>query len=214
MVAEDRQRVIGQRAGGNVEHAGSNSPEILYMLGIIKSRPCEAVNVLVSAPRQGSRAQRRRRRLRTASRHADLLAKEVVAALRGPLVGHFGHGRGRRNGVDCGHIAERVCDVADGGIAVHGHLDAQVEDLLYGVGFQPNDLHGFIIKKQIPQSQGKWRYKRAKACAPRRIFFAAASGICAHAQIKGSRFSIPACMTFKASFSLALRRQSMHIAIF
>ena len=29
---------------------GSSSPDILYMLGIISSRPCEAVNVVVSAP--------------------------------------------------------------------------------------------------------------------------------------------------------------------
>ena len=29
---------------------GSNSPAILYMLGIISSSPCEAVNVVVRAP--------------------------------------------------------------------------------------------------------------------------------------------------------------------
>ena len=30
--------------------AGSSSPAILYMFGIIRSRPCEAVNVVVRAP--------------------------------------------------------------------------------------------------------------------------------------------------------------------
>ena len=29
---------------------GSSSPAILYMLGIMSNRPCEAVNVVVSAP--------------------------------------------------------------------------------------------------------------------------------------------------------------------
>ena len=30
--------------------AGVSSPAILYMFGIIRSRPCDAVNVVVSAP--------------------------------------------------------------------------------------------------------------------------------------------------------------------
>ena len=136
MVAEDRQRVIGQRAGGNVEHARQQLAGDLVHVGDHQKQ------ALRGGERAGQRA-RGKGAVHSAGGaafglhlgDADLLAKEVVAALRGPLVGHFGHGGGRRDGVDCGHIAERVCDVADGGIAVHGHLDAQVEDLLYGIGF-------------------------------------------------------------------------------
>ena len=60
--------------------------------------------------------------------------------------------------------------MADGGIAVHGHLDAQVEDLLYGVGFQPNDLHGFIIKKQFRKVKGNGVTKGQKHALPGGFF--------------------------------------------
>ena len=39
MVAEDVQRVGSDRTRGNVEYAGSSSPAILYIFGIISSRP-------------------------------------------------------------------------------------------------------------------------------------------------------------------------------
>ena len=37
-------------ARGDVETAGVSSPAILYMFGIIRSRPCDAVKVVASEP--------------------------------------------------------------------------------------------------------------------------------------------------------------------
>src|SRR5208337_78575 len=48
MVAEDRQSLCGDGSGGNMQDA--SSPAILNMFGIISSRPCEAVKVVVKAP--------------------------------------------------------------------------------------------------------------------------------------------------------------------
>jgi len=39
VIAEDRQALRGQRTGCDVKTAEVNSPAILYMLGIINSRP-------------------------------------------------------------------------------------------------------------------------------------------------------------------------------
>jgi hypothetical protein len=41
---------VATRARRDVHHVGVSSPAILYMLGIISSRPCDAVKVVVSAP--------------------------------------------------------------------------------------------------------------------------------------------------------------------
>ena len=45
----DRPWAASERAA-TWNTAGVSSPAILYMFGIISSRPCEAVNVVVSAP--------------------------------------------------------------------------------------------------------------------------------------------------------------------
>ena len=53
---------------------------------------------------------------------ADRLAEQVHAVMRGPVIRNFRH-RGRRgDGVDRGHVAERIRDVADSSIAVNGHF--------------------------------------------------------------------------------------------
>jgi hypothetical protein len=50
MVAEDRQALAGDGAGGDMEDGRVNSPASLYMLGIISSNPWEAVKVVHRAP--------------------------------------------------------------------------------------------------------------------------------------------------------------------
>ena len=50
VVAEDGERVRGQRAGGDVEDGGVSSPAILNMLGILAASPWDAVKVQVRAP--------------------------------------------------------------------------------------------------------------------------------------------------------------------
>ena len=62
---------------------------------------------------------------------ANLLAEQIGAAVGRPLVGDFSHRRGGSDGVNGGHIAERISDMADGGIAVHSEFDAQWNDLLH-----------------------------------------------------------------------------------
>ena len=59
------------------------------------------------------------------------LTKQILTILRRPLIRDFRHGRGRRDGVNGCHIAERISDMADGGIAVHSEFDAQWNDLLH-----------------------------------------------------------------------------------
>src|SRR5262249_46238197 len=50
VVAEDTQALRGDRPRGDVETVDVSSPAILYMLGIISSRPWDAVKVVVSEP--------------------------------------------------------------------------------------------------------------------------------------------------------------------
>src|SRR5208337_1283431 len=50
LVAEDRQAVGGRVRAAMWKTVDVSSPAILYMLGIMRSRPCDAVNVVVSAP--------------------------------------------------------------------------------------------------------------------------------------------------------------------
>ena len=93
------------------------------MLGIIRSRPWLAVKVVVSAP-----ATRLPCTAPAApasdciSAYMDGLAEKVLRALGRPLIHDFRHGRGRGDGVNGCHVAERIRNVANGGIAVNGHF--------------------------------------------------------------------------------------------
>ncbi len=50
MVTENGEGMGSDGPGTHVKTQGSSSPAILYILGIINSKPCEAVNVVVKAP--------------------------------------------------------------------------------------------------------------------------------------------------------------------
>ena len=98
-----------------------SSPAILNMLGSISSRPCEAVNVVVSAPDCSAPC--------VAAGGARLalhllddgdVAPDVGHAGGRPFVGEFGHRRGWRDRVDRADLVDAVGDVGDGGVAVHG----------------------------------------------------------------------------------------------
>ena len=56
-------------------------------------------------------------------RNAYGLAEQVFPIMGGPLIRDFRHGGRRGDGIDGCHIAERVRNVADGGIAVNGQFD-------------------------------------------------------------------------------------------
>jgi hypothetical protein len=53
----------------------------------------------------------------------------------GPLVGDLRHGGRRGNGIDSGDVAESICDVADGSVAINGKFDAQRDYLLIVVKY-------------------------------------------------------------------------------
>ena len=75
---------------------GVNSPAILNMLGIISSRPCDAVNVVVKAPAwiaPWTRAGRPALALHLD--HVRHHAEDVLAAGRRPVVGQLAHVRTR-----------------------------------------------------------------------------------------------------------------------
>ena len=126
MIAEDVQGMIRQRAGGDVEHARH---QLAGDLVHVRDHQQQALG---SGERGGHRARGQgavhgagSARLGLHLSHADLLAEQVQAAMGGPLVGDLSHGGGRGDGVDSGHVAERIGDMADGGIAVNGKFDAQ-----------------------------------------------------------------------------------------
>ena len=86
--------------------AGVSSPAILNMLGIISSRPCDAVKVVASAPFCSAPCERAgRSRLGLHLHHLGHGAPEVRAAGRGPVVGVLGHRRRRGDRVDRDHLA-------------------------------------------------------------------------------------------------------------
>ena len=100
---------------------GVSSPAILYMFGIMRSRPCDAVNVVASAPAWSAPCT-----APAAPRlglHLDDVgdrAPEVRPALRGPLVGELAHGGGGRDRVDRDHLARAMGDRGDRLVAVEG----------------------------------------------------------------------------------------------
>ena len=82
VVAENREGVGGHCARRDVHRGGVSSPAILYMLGIISSRPCDAVKVVPRRRLAARRAARRPRRPRSASRSPRDRAPDVLACPR------------------------------------------------------------------------------------------------------------------------------------
>ena len=100
-----------------------SSPAILNMLGIISSRPWEAVKVVAS----DAGLQRAMQRAGGAAfalhlDHGGYGAPDVGLPLGGPLVRPFAHGRRWRNGIDGDDFVDLVGDVSRGFVAVDGDL--------------------------------------------------------------------------------------------
>ena len=126
VIAKDVQRVIRQRARGDVEHARHQ------LAGDLVHVRDHQQQTLGSGERGGHRAGgqgavhgARGARLRLHLGHADRLAEQVETPVGGPLVGHLGHGGRRGDRVNGGHVAECIRDMTDGGVAVNGKFDAQ-----------------------------------------------------------------------------------------
>ena len=88
---------------------GVSSPAILYILGIMSSRPWEAV-------KRGGKSAALEGSVHGAGSAAFALqlgddrdrAPDVALALRRPLIGELGHGGGGRNGINCNDFGEAV----------------------------------------------------------------------------------------------------------
>ena len=131
MVAEDAQGVRGQRAGAHVEHAGQQLAGDLVHIGDHQQK------ALAGSEGGGQRAGRqtavhgaRRARLGLHLAYVNGLAEEVLRTTRRPFIDYFRHGGGRSDGVNGRHVAERICNVAYGSIAVNGHLGCHWGSLL------------------------------------------------------------------------------------
>src|SRR5450631_455418 len=82
-----------------------SSPAILYMLGIINRRPCDAVKVVVSAPTCKEPCSAR---LALHLHHLGEGSPDVGSTFGRPLVRQLRHGRGRSDRVDRAHFVETV----------------------------------------------------------------------------------------------------------
>ena len=112
------------------------------MLGIISSRPCDAVKVVVS----DAGLQRAVQRAGGAAfalhlDHRRHGAPDVGLLLGGPLVRPFAHVGGRRDGINGDDFVGLMRDVGGGFVAVDGDLRTSVVDelvnspLLTSIGF-------------------------------------------------------------------------------
>ena len=99
-----------------------SSPAILYMFGIISSRPCEAVKVVPSAPACSAPCSAPAAPPSLCISMTVGNAPDVLAALLFPLVRPFAHRRRRRNGIDGNHLVQPVGYRGNGFISVENHL--------------------------------------------------------------------------------------------
>ena len=121
MVAEDRQRLRGQRTRRDVEHARQQLARNLVHIGNHQQQ------TLRCGERRGQRAALQRTvhgtrgtGLRLHFDDLDRLAEDVLATLGRPLVDQFRHGRRRRDGIDCSHLREQVGDVCRSVVSITG----------------------------------------------------------------------------------------------
>ena len=90
---------------------GVSSPAILYMLGIISSRPCEAVKVVVSAPAWSAPCTAPAAPASDCiSTTCGTLPHRCSLPVARPLVAELAHRRGRGDRVDRDHLAHTIGD--------------------------------------------------------------------------------------------------------
>ena len=123
MVAEDVQRMRGDRARRNVENRGQQFARDLIHVGDHEQKPL-AGGVSGGQCAGGERAVHRARgaAFRLHFGKAQLLAEHVHSACGRPFVRNFRHGRRRGDRVDRRDFREGIGDVAGGCIAVDRHL--------------------------------------------------------------------------------------------
>ena len=123
VVAEDGERLRGERAGGHVEDRRRQLAGDLVHVGDHQQEPLRRGE----GRRQRSRRERPVQRARGPAlalqlRHGRHRAPEIGATLGRPLVGPFPHGRGRRDRVDGDDVAELIRDASGRLVAVQGDV--------------------------------------------------------------------------------------------
>ena len=120
VVAEDRQRLRGERTCGNVKHAGRQFACDLVHVG---QHQQQALRRGVGR-REGAALQRAVHRTGSTALGLHLLdhrdvAPDVLDALRGPGVRQLGHGRRRSDRKDRRDLVDSVRDVGSRCVAIH-----------------------------------------------------------------------------------------------
>ena len=124
VITENVQRVIGQGAGADMEDRGRQFAGDLIHVGDHQQQALgRGEGGGQSAGGQGAVHSAGGAGFGLHFRNANSLAEQVLPVMGGPFVRDFRHGGRRGDGVDGCHIAERICNVADGGIAVNGQFD-------------------------------------------------------------------------------------------
>ncbi|MPN24337.1 hypothetical protein SDC9_171734 [bioreactor metagenome] len=101
----------GKQLSGNFIHVGDHQQQTL--------RGRERRGQSARDQRAVHRARRAAFRLHLRDTH--LLPEQVLASRGSPFVGDFGHRRRRSDGIYRRNVAECICDVRRGGIAINGH---------------------------------------------------------------------------------------------
>ncbi len=132
VIAKDGQRMGGQGAGAYVEHAGQQLAGDFVHVG---NHQQQALGCGVGGG-QRTCGQRTVHGPRSTGftlhfLYTNGLPKQVEPAFCSPFVYIFRHRGGRRDGIDCCHVAECIRDMADGTVAVNsyfsGHEDPSLQ---------------------------------------------------------------------------------------
>ena len=123
VITENAQGMSGQSTGADMENARQQLAGDLVHVGDHQKQALAGGEG--GGQRAGNKAAvhgARRARFGLHFAYMDGLAEKILRAFSRPLIHDLRHGRGRGDGVNGCHVAERIRNVANGGIAVNGHF--------------------------------------------------------------------------------------------
>ena len=120
VIAEDGQRMSGQRAGRYMDHAGQLASGNLVHVGDHQQQALGCgKRSRQGAGSQGSVDCAGRTAFGLHLGHTDRLAEQIQPAVGGPFVHTFCHDRRRRDRINRGDFGKRISDMGSSRIAVH-----------------------------------------------------------------------------------------------
>ncbi|MPM24338.1 hypothetical protein SDC9_70820 [bioreactor metagenome] len=121
MVAEDVQRVGGNRSGGDMKHSRQKLARHLVHVGDHQQQALRGgVGGGQGTGGQGAVDGAGGACLGLHLHHLDFGAEDVFLSSGGPLVHQVCHGGRRGNRIDSRHLGKRVADISSGVVTVHG----------------------------------------------------------------------------------------------